>query len=412
MKRRNLFAFFALAIGAITFSSCDDDNNNGGQEVDPDTNAQYIVVATPDGVMGEGADYILQANSLTEGSITTKGAGIEQDGYRYYTFNNNKVFSLLYGQGNPGDVRVYDLGTTGLLKHEGTVNTPTVQVFGSYEKELILIKTPRSGDENATILRIDTDGVQISDTKYVNVVDLAGNGERAHFTGAFKVDNKVYAPYYCIKGIANQIFHSDFSDSTWVAVFSYPSLELERVIKDSRTSYIGYYFAQSGLQQVENGDVYAFSTATQGGTGVVASTKPSAAIRIKKGATEFDQSYFFNIQEKSGGYHLSNAQYLGSNRFFLTMYAEKGKTEGTVNFAIVNVVDQSFTWVTGMPDPDKIAHIGRLPYISADGNTIAWGITTKSENPHVYVVNVATATATKGLEVQSGSITAVGRLEY
>lgn len=410
MKKNLLYALMLLAIGGVSFTSCDDDNNGTEQPVEAE--GQYIVVATPDGELYEGADYVLQANSLTEGSITTKGAGIEQDGYRYYAFNNNKVFSLLYGQGNPGDVTVYNLNSGGKLQHVSTVNTPTVQVFGKYDKDLILIKSPRSGDENATLLRVTTDDPQIATTEYVNVVKLAGNGERAHFTGVFQVGNEIYAPYYCIKGVANAIFHSNLSDSTWVAVFSYPDLKLKRVIKDNRTSYIGYYFAQSGLDQIENGDVYAFSTATLGGDGVVASTKPSAAIRIKKGATEFDQSYFFNIQEKSGGHHLYNARYLGNNKFFLTMYSEKNVTAGTYSFAIVDVVSQSFTWVTGMPKPEDIGAIGRLPYVSPDGKTIAWGIATKTENPHIYIVDVATATAKKGLEVKAGAITAVGRLTY
>ena len=411
MKKRNLFALMALAIGTVLFTSCDDNNDLPDQPV-LDEEGQYIVVATPDGQLFEGADYVLQTDYLDQGSITIKGAGIEQEGYRYYAFNNNKVFSLLYGQGNPGDVTVYDLNSVGKLQHVATVNTPTVQVFGKYDKDLILIKSPRSGDENATLLRVTTDDPQIATTEYVNVVQLAGNGERAHFTGVFKVGNEVYAPYYCIKGVTNVIFHSDYSDSTWVAVFSYPDLKLQRVIKDNRTSYIGYYFAQSGLEEVENGDVYAFSTATLGGDGVVPSTKPSAAIRIKKGATQFDQTYFFNIQEKSGGHHLYNARYLGNNKFFLTMYSEKNVTTGTYSFAIVNVVDQTFTWVTGLPKPEEIAAIGRLPYVSEDGKTIAWGITTKTENPHIYIVDVATATAKKGLEVQAGAITAVGRLTY
>lgn len=414
MKTKFLFAIIAMSVGIFSFISCDDDKDPIVEpEPTPETNIQYVVAATPDGVMGEGADYVLQTNSLEEGSITTKGAGFEQDGYRYCIVNNNKFFSLLYGQGNPGDVTIYNLNEEGKLQHVSTVNTPTVQVFGTYEKELILIKSPRSGDENATLLRIDTDNPQILATKYVNAVDLAGNGERAHFTGVFKVNDKIYAPYYCIKGVDKKVFHSDYSDSTWVAVFSYPDMTLERVIKDNRTSYIGYYFAQSGLAQTENGDVYAFSSATLGGDGVVPSTKPSAAIRIKKGETEFDQNYFFNLQEKSGGYHVYNAHYLGNNNFFVRFYTELNDTDGTTyRFAIVNVVDQTLTWVEGMPAPDTIVHIGRLPYISSDGKTIAWGVTTKAENPHVYVIDVATAKAKKGLEVQAGVITSLGALTF
>lgn len=411
MKTRNLFTLIALAIGLISFTSCDEDNDAPAHVAEG--NEQFVVVATPEGSLAEGADYILQANSLDSGSVTIIGAGIEQDGYRYYAVNNNKVFSLLYGQGNPGDVVVYGLDTTGILQRQGRLVTPTVQVFGSYDKDLILIKTPRSGDENATLMRIDSENPKISLEKTVNVVQLAGNGERAHFTGAFQVGTDIYAPYYCIKGRTGEIFNSDYSDSTWVAVFS-SDLELKRVIKDNRTSYVGYYFAQSGIAQVENGDVYAFSSATLGGTGVVASTKPSGALKIKSGATAFDKDYFFNIQEKSGGHHLRNARYLGNNKFFLTMHGQTNSTteDNQYKFAIVDVTTQSFTWVTGMPEPEDITSIGRLPYISEDGKTIAWGIATKKGYPHVYVVNVATATAKKGLEVKAGAIMAVSRLTY
>ena len=411
MKTKNLVGLALCLFGLVTIISCDDDKDD---DKEVKTGAPYIIVATPDGSLGEGADYILQSESLSEGTITTKGAGIEQDGYRYYAFNNNKVFSLLYGQGNPGDVTVYKLDAEGTLLHEATLNTPTVQVFGKYNKELILIKSPRSGDENAEILRINTDDPQIADTKYVNVVELAGNGERAHFTGVFQVGNKIYAPYYCIKGVTGEVFHSNYSDSTWVAVFSYPDLKLEKVIKDNRTGYIGYYFAQSGLHQLENGDVYAFSTATLGGDGVIPSTKPSAAVRIKKDQTEFDQDYFFNIQEKSGGYHLYDARYINNNKFVLRMYPEPHSTtfSNGMKFAIVDVVDQSFAWVTNMPDPDKIDLIGRLPYVSEDGKSISWGITTKDEKPHVYTIDIATATGQKGLKVEAGSITALGKLSY
>ncbi len=408
MKTRKLHTLALCALSACTFTSCDEENDLPVMK-----GAPYIVVATPSGSLGEGADYILQSKTLSSDTVTIKGAGIEQDGYRYYAFNNNKVFSILYGQGNPGDVVVYNLNSEGTLQHVGTVNTPSVQVFGNYNKELILIRSPRSGDENATILRINTDNPQITDTKYLNVVNLADNGERAHFTGVFQVGNKLYAPYYCIKGVTGQVFNSDYSDSTWIAVLSYPDMTLEKVIKDNRTSYIGYYFAQCGLEQIENGDVYAFSTATLGGSGVVPSTKPSAAIRIKNGETEFDQSYFFNIQEKSGGYHLYNAYYVGNNKFFLRMFAEKNNTDNPTNskFAIVDIVTQSFTWVTGMPAAEDITFIGRLPHIEK-GSSISWGITTKQELPYVYTVDIATATAKKGLSVIAGSVTALGKLSY
>ncbi|KAA6330989.1 hypothetical protein EZS27_020363 [termite gut metagenome] len=409
--KQSLFAVLFVPF----FASCDKDNDVPQPEVAG--NFQYIVVATPEGSASEASDYLLQTGSLTEGSITTVGAGIEQDGYRTFVFHKNKAFSLLYGQGNPGAVTTYALDENGVLARYSNLQTETVQVFGTYNDELILIKTPRQGDANAGIYRIDAVNPQILATGYTDVVQLAGNGERAHFTGAFQVGDKIYAPYMCIKGVAGQVFHTDFTDSTWIAVYSYPDLKLEKVIKDNRTSYLGYYYAQNGMAQIENGDVYAFSTATLGdiSQGITPSTKPSAAIRIKKGTSEFDQSYFFNIQEKSGGYHLERAFYLSGTKFLLTIHPDKtttGSGASKVKFAIVDVVAQSFTWVTGLPEPEALVDVSRLPYISDDGQVIAFGITVAGEYPHVYTIDVAAAKATKGLEVVSGSITSIGKLTF
>src|SRR5690606_1091723 len=107
----NLLAWIALA--ATVQFSCSDENDpiNEG----PDADARYIIASTPmasDGV----ADYLLTAEDLTQGTISTVGNGIEQDGtYRYYVTHNNRFFSMLYGQGNAGAVTTYELNPTGHL---------------------------------------------------------------------------------------------------------------------------------------------------------------------------------------------------------------------------------------------------------------------------------------------------------
>ncbi|MDR1102944.1 MAG: DUF4374 domain-containing protein [Tannerella sp.] len=400
---------------ATLFASCD--KKNDVLEPEAEGNFQYVVVATPEGSTSEGADYLLQTGSLTEGSITTVGAGLEQDGYRYYVFHKNKAFSFLYGQGNPGAVTTYALNENGILTYQSNLQTETVQVFGTYGDELILMKCPRSfASPNAGIYRVDAVNPQIVGSTYIDVAQLAGNGEMAHFTGVFQVDNKVYAPYMCIK---DNYFRTDLTDSVWIAVFSWPDMTLERIIRDNRTSYIGHYFALAGVSQVENGDVYTFSHAPAGHAedGIKPSVKPSAALRIKKGASEYDQNYFFNIQEASGGYHLYKAFYLSGTKFLLTVGVNKEETPqwgetNALKFAIIDVETKSFTWVTGMPEPEQLVHVSRLPYVEEDGTGIAFGITVASEYPHVYTIDVAAARATKGLEVISGCITSIGKLTF
>lgn len=412
MKKINTILYVALALLVVT--ACKKKKDDGGAEVTTKTTGNMIIAATPGGSFSEGADYVISTSTFEGGNITTTGNGIEQNGYRYYAFHKNKVFSLLYGQGNPGAVTVYNLNANKELKLVANLQTESVHVFGKVNDDLLLIKVPRSGEASASLAnfyRINANNPAIVGTAAINTVKLAGNGERAYFTGAFQVDNKVYAPYMCIKGKTDSTFHTKYTDSTWVAVFSYPELVYERTIKDNRTGFIGYYFAQNGLRQIENGDVYAFSNAQVTGTGVEPSTKPSAAIRIKKGATEFDQSYFFDIQAKSGGHHLYREDYLGNGKFLLLMYSNPKTTAGTKTYAIVDVFNETFNWVTGLPAAADIKAIARLPYVSSNGLKASVGITTDADGLYVYQIDVNSFKATKGLKVEAGSITALGELQ-
>src|SRR5690606_30052378 len=106
-KHNAIFSIFML-FAVFTFTACNEDDAStpiGGVS----KSTKYIITSSP--IASEGvADYLLTVDDLTTGSVSTVGNGIEQDGtYRYYVTNNNRFFSLLYGQGNPGAVTTYEL---------------------------------------------------------------------------------------------------------------------------------------------------------------------------------------------------------------------------------------------------------------------------------------------------------------
>lgn len=409
MNNSKLMITLALGLG-IAASSCKKDEKKTDTPVST-AKTKYIVASTPIASTGV-ADYLLTADNLTEGSITTLGNGKEQDGtYRYYITHKNRFFSLLYGQGNPGAVTTYNLNGTGELTKVSDFQTETVQVFNTVNDDILLIKVPRSGNESASMYRINADQSQIVGEAQVNIVQLAGNGERAHFTWATQVGNKVYAPYMSIKGVSPDVFGTSFPDSSWVAVFSYPDLKLEKVIRDNRTGSIGAYF-NNGLTQIENGDAYAFSPASATLSGKANGTKPSAIIRIKSGTTEFDQSYFFNVQEKSGGHHIYRSTYFGNGKFLLQMYGDANALTGMNKLAIVDVNAQSFTWVTGAPADVALSATSRNTITSDDKQTVYIGLNSTAEGSYVYAVDVNTVKATRGLKVEGGKITAICKLTY
>ena len=143
---RQVKSYFLIFLFSTAIFSCSDDdtpiNTDKDSEENPDQGAgenpedpsqiesRYVVAATPNALEGV-ADYLLALESLNSGEISLVGNGVEQDGtYRYYIRNNNKFFSLLYGQGNPGAVTTYQLNAMGKLDMISDFQAETVQSTG------------------------------------------------------------------------------------------------------------------------------------------------------------------------------------------------------------------------------------------------------------------------------------------
>lgn len=411
MKKSTTLALLS-AVLAFTAFSCSSDSDKSGEEAGGGSDTgktKYIITATT-GAAGI-ADYLLTADDVSQGSITTTGNGVEQDGtYRYYITAQNNFFSLLYGQGNPGAVTTYNLNSEGKLVKKSDFQAETVHVFAAINKDILTVKVPRSGASIASMYKIDAEKSLITGEAQQDTKVLAKNGERAFFTWATQVGDKVYMPYMSIKGDGVDNFGTVNPDSTWVAVYNYPELKLEKVIKDNRTSYLGAYFT-NGLYQDEQGDAYGFSSAAATSNGKLTSTKPSAVVKIKKGTTEFDQSYFFNVQEKSGGYKIASSVYISNGKVLLQMYGNAGTNTGSAKLAVADVYNQTFTWVTNAPEVITFTTVNRYNVVTEDGKSAIVGINTPDGN-WIYTINGTTAVATKGMKVEGGQITAIQKLKY
>lgn len=412
MNKLNLYLIaFALAFVGISCSSNDD--NPAPETGGDDKAANYVITATPVALEGV-ADYILTAENLSEGSISLVGNGVEQDGtYRYYITNNNKFFSLLYGQGNPGAVTTYELGLNGVLNKISNFQAETVQSFTNVGDEVLMTQISRNIDSPfANWFRLDTKTSQFVGDGQINTQELAPESEQAFFTWMTQVGDKVYAPFMSVKACCNDSFGTAYPDQAWIAVYNYPEMKLEKIIEDDRTSFIGRYFV-SGLGVDEKDDTYAFSSGIATSNGVATSTKPSAVTRINAGETEFDQSYYFDLNEASGGYYETNQIYVGNGKFLVFMQlddADKGAYVTGKKLAIVDVYSKNLTWVTGMPEVSAITNISTNNYVFKEDQTVQLGITT-ADGSYIYNVKASEATATRGLKVEGGTITAISRLE-
>lgn len=408
MKIRNLF--FCLIGALILFSSCDnDDNTESTPEPVKEKKGKFVIAAIPymSYIFGNGADLLYTTDSVSSNVVLKENEGVEQDGtYRNYTTSNNLFFSLLFGQGNPGAVAVYDLNSAGALNKLSSFQTETMTAFAPVGDDILMVKNSwNPSQEYSSWYRVSTKTLEIVARGEINTTQLAGNGELAHFSSLKQVGDKVFAPYFCMK---NSYFATDYPDNSWIAVFSYPDMKLEKVIKDDRTGGIGAYFTDC-IEVDENGDVYVIGTSLGTSNGSASSsTKPVAFMKIKKGTTEYDKSYFLNITQASGGAYVFRKLYVGKGNFILMMSDTHNTYANNPNkFAVVNVYDGSFRWITGLPE--QIIHISEYSsnYSPLDGKTGYIGVTANVNEElvsRVYKFDAATATATPGLTVEGQNI--------
>ncbi|MBL4678854.1 MAG: DUF4374 domain-containing protein, partial [Mucilaginibacter sp.] len=308
----------ALFVAAATLASCSKNKGTDPTPVVPTEKGTYILTVSPTASTGV-ADYLLTSADLESGTTSIAGNGIEQDGtYRYYLTTNGKFFSMLYGQGNPGAVTAYGV-EGGKLKKLTNFQSETVQAFAPVKDDVLMFKISRNATApTSTWFKINTNSLTQTATGTVNTLDLTGLGELAHFTWLKQVGDKVFAPYQTIK---DRSFNTDYPNKAFIAIFNYADMSVNKIITDDRASFIGSYF-NDGLSLQENGDVYAFSPSQATTGGALSSTKPSAVLKIKAGTTEFDQSYYFDVEAASGGLNITNWLYVGENTYIVLSEAK------------------------------------------------------------------------------------------
>jgi hypothetical protein len=85
-------------------------------------------------------------------------------------------------------------------------------------------------------------------------------------------------------------FVEKYNDTAYVAVIDLATAKIDKLIKDHRTGSVFLAYNSFGLDK--NGDIYV--------AGLGYTNRPSGILRIKKGQTDFDGSYFFDLDAATG----------------------------------------------------------------------------------------------------------------
>ncbi|MBV7440867.1 DUF4374 domain-containing protein [Weeksellaceae bacterium TAE3-ERU29] len=409
-----------IAMSLLIFSSCTDDNKN---EETIGAKEQYVVA-----VSSGNNDYLVGTENLESTIDATSSNAIQAPGDRIWNFFENKVaYGFIYNQTDPSTTASYILNKEGNIEQRNELALKVgVHTRGLVNGELILAysdrnRPPKEGQpvqpQKAYFYKVNPNTDATSGPFEIETKNLLGNGEFAYFTDIAEYEGSMIAGARSLKDAK---FNSDHFNSTYVVVFN-SDFTVKKVIKDTgRTGFVAgqkYSQGETGLEVVDNGDLYVFSSGQTNYPNANTLMIPSGILKINKGTMEFDKGYFFNITEASNGHNLFRTYYVGGDKFIVNMYDGKGDkaTFGASadRFAIVDVVKKEFKWVTGIPKAaggkeDKFS-IG-TPYIEKNKSRIIVPITDSNSESYLYEISAGNTQAKKLGKVVGESAKAIGKL--
>ena len=462
MHLSKLYSAVVILLTALLFASCDsdtpaiDNGNNNNTEV----TEKYVIAATT----GE-VNHLLTTDALDKGSISSKGNGEETEIGSYWIYYQDKyLFRLVYNQGNAGVSSSYLLNNKGEIEErDHTYEIKRFTSYGTYKNLIITSSTGDLGkdleDSNGYLpkgflfsyLDVNSETYR-SNQEVILSENYLGNGEFVTLAGIQETNNKIYSAaipmglsQYGVKseggkyvkyphlvktedgGSLSSAYKKDelqwtqYPNEAWVAIYNNETMTNPKLIKSDKISYAAGRYRSQYYQMIwtaDNGDIYLFSPsyAKTMANEEQRTTLPAGVVRIKAGDDEFDTSYYCNIEEQTGGNSFLRTWHIGGNSFLMLMYDEPfvpnfdSTNTPATKLAIFNAESQKLSYVSGLPSSDKIQGFANTPYFE-DGTAYVGITTVDGQHPSVYSIDIKTATASKGITVESSQITALGKLK-
>lgn len=404
-------SFFLLLTAAFLLNSCYKPKSNSSQSA-----GNYVLGLRTQGTSGT-SDYLLTQDSISAESntVSATGNGIEQLAWCYYGTTGSTVFSFSYGTNNVGIG--YGMQEGGGLYEKGRFSFERMDCFGKGDDNtLVAIGAPWGGGSyDCQIQLIDAANISITKKKLTPLyMRDASDALNKWPTSIVVNDDKLYVSFYPLDG---GTWETDFTDTAYVTIYSYPGLDSLTTIKDTRTGPIGFYGNQSNMVKAENGDIYTVSPSSFA-AGYTQVTKKSGILRIKNGQQSFDPSYFFDVETASGGYKLLAAQYAGNGLLVARMQLPGTDDINSVwaafdvsipicKMAIIDLNNKTVQEIADIP-----AHGGQYgaQWLIEDEKVYVSITSSTAGEARIYVIDPLTATATKAAKIEGQEVPAIYKI--
>lgn len=396
---------FTVILFASLFMGCSDD-----KVTDPDDNNNSNSGITMSFVStgGEETEYLITKENIMEGEISAEGTGIEQTGWRFYYPVGKTLFASGYSDDNQCAAYVNN-GNGSLQKKGGFIFENSLEMFGHSDdgSTLLGMEIPRAGFSNRRLHFVDVNSALVSKIVGTKIFESQSDSVVAWPTALQVRGNKLFVPFHKLDALG--YFLTKSPDSAFIAVYSYPDVGTapEKIISDARTSNIGVNGSTTGLIETESGDLYSYSCGAVMAGFSPASTKPSGILKIPAGSTDFDPTYFFNVETAANGGKIFWFDYIGGGKAIARILTHDngavweafGRTVFNQKLVILDLVNQTITDVANVP-----LHAKRYSSpVMVDNGKIYESIETETE-AYVYQIDIASASGTKGAKIKGKTI--------
>ncbi|WP_299320891.1 DUF4374 domain-containing protein [uncultured Maribacter sp.] len=416
MKKNDLKLLFCLFLSLAIFSCSDDDTeievNDDVDNVEEDETeevAETTLVANYfvgiEAATDPTIDILTPATSLDEGTISPVGNGIEQPAWMTFFQGENQI--IVGGYTSAPEFTSYAMVDGELTEGESFFTSQTVYASTIIdESTMIMIGAPREGYADKNIYIIDTETMSIATTVASDFGNDENNGYLAFPTDVNVTGDHMFVSYYYIA--ADGSFATPTEQNASVAVFTYPGLELEKIIEDERAPNIGRYYSLTGLEEDENGNIYTYSPSSLACGYAPVPTTNSGILRINNGETEFDADFYIDFETLSGGYKLNDLYYVGNGKAVVRVLQEDEENADylwatyapnssvpLLSYGILDLTTETYTAVSGAPlsgggwDAAKYIEDGKL-FVNISSATGA----------SIYSIDPETATATEAAAIE------------
>ncbi|MBM6993944.1 MAG: DUF4374 domain-containing protein [Prevotella sp.] len=387
----------------LSLASCDTDMGSTEVAFQP-----YVLSL---GITSSGTTtyYVVTAEDLADSTqtIDALGKGIEQSGYRDYQQAGQTLFSI----GGLGVTSATGIqrDDEGFIQEKGNfVFTTTPIGFCQVDDNtMAAMELPTSTNKGGhlTFYSVDIQTLSLDNKITTTTVAPMDDHEWPYVTGMEYAGDKLYVSY---EPMNPNTFTSDYADTSFVAVYSYPDCQFVKLMKDTRFGNIGSWNAFNGFQKDEQGDLYAMSN-TSMANGFSQSPKHCGFLKIKAGDTEFDPDYTFDYQALTGQ-KVAHWLYLGNGKVFAevtTRLDASAWSDADLKCCIIDLVNKTSIDVEGIPVHN--GNGGRRYTCFYENGMVYTAIPTTS-GVYIYQTDVASATATKGAKVSANFVAGIFKL--